>query len=257
MQLTFLGANRQVTGSRYCLHVAERRILVDCGLFQERAFAHRNWDRCPIPPGQFDALLLTHAHIDHSGLIPRFVSGGFKKKIYATKPTVALAKVMLRDSAEIQMEDAAYKKKRHRRANRQSNFPEQPLYDLAEAERALSQFKGLDYGEPLRIGDAITVKFHDAGHILGSAMIEVVATEDGETRTIVFSGDIGQWDKPLSHDPSLLKKADYVIMESTYGDRDHDRSGDVETELARSSTRHRNVAAKSLSPRLPSNARRS
>ncbi len=233
MKLTFLGANRQVTGSRYCLHVGDSRVLIDCGLFQERAFAHRNWDRCPVSPGLFDAVLLTHAHIDHSGLIPRFVSAGFKKKIYATKPTVALAKIMLRDSAEIQMEDAAYKKKRHNKAKRRPRFPEEPLYDVDDAERALSQFKGLDYGEPFKVGESMTVRFHDAGHILGSAMIEVTAIEDGELRTIVFSGDIGQWDKPLIHDPSLLQRADCVIMESTYGNRDHDRSGDAETEFAR------------------------
>ena len=233
MKLTFLGANRQVTGSRYCLHVGDCRVLIDCGLFQERAFVHRNWDRCPVSPSKFDALLLTHAHIDHSGLIPRFVSNGFEQKIYATKPTVALAEVMLRDSAGIQMEDAAYKKKRHRREKRRGKFPEEPLYDLDDAERALKQFHGVEYGEPQNICEAITATFHDAGHILGSAMLEITATENGNTRTIVFSGDIGQWNKPLIHDPSLLNRADYVIMESTYGDRDHNRSEDVEAALVR------------------------
>lgn len=233
MKLTFLGANRQVTGSRYCLHVGDHRVLVDCGLFQEREYSHRNWERCPVPPEQFDAVLLTHAHIDHSGLLPRFVKEGFRRKIYATKPTAALAKVMLRDSAEIQAEDAAYKRKRHRKEGRKGQFPEEPLYKREDAELALTLFKGIDYRESLSIGNSLTVRFHDAGHILGSAMIEIVAVENGTTRTIVFSGDIGQWDKPLIHDPSLLDRADYVVMESTYGNRDHNRTTDVESELER------------------------
>lgn len=232
MQLAFLGANRQVTGSRYCLHVGKTRVMIDCGLFQEREFQHRNWEPCPVTPRQIDALLLTHAHIDHSGLIPRFVQDGYRRRIYATKPTVELAGIMLRDSAEIQTEDAAYKRKRHRREGRKSRYPEAPLYTLDDAEDAIALLHGVAYHEPIPLGKSLSVTFHDAGHILGSAMLEFRATENGTERTIVFSGDIGQWDKPLIRDPTLLDRADYVIMESTYGNRDHEKTGDIEEQIA-------------------------
>ena len=233
MKLTFLGANRQVTGSRYCLESAGKTVMIDCGLFQEREFLARNWTECPIPARSIDALLLTHAHIDHSGLIPRFVSEGYRGPIKTTKPTVELAQVMLRDSARIQVEDAKYKKRRHRREHRKGRYPEQPLYDEQDAERALKLFDGVDYGEPVAINDAMTAVFHDAGHILGSALLEIEVREGGQTRTVVFSGDLGQWDKPLVSDPSLLARADYVIMESTYGDREHAQNGDIGEQLGR------------------------
>lgn len=233
MKLTFLGANRQVTGSRYALEVGGLRVMIDCGLFQEREFQSRNWDVSRIAPEAFDALFLTHAHIDHSGLIPRFIQQGFAGTVYATHPTVELAEVMLCDSAEIQMEDAAYKRRRHKREGRQGKHPEVPLYDLNDAQHALRSFRGVNYREPLAIDDRLEVTFHDAGHILGSAMLEIVARENGQTRRIIFSGDLGQWNRPLVHDPTLLTRADYVVMESTYGNRDHEAAGDVETLLQR------------------------
>lgn len=231
MRLTFLGANRQVTGSRYCLDVGRTRVMIDCGLFQEREFAHRNWEPCSIPADSVQALLLTHAHIDHSGLIPKYVKDGFSHRIYATHPTVDLAEIMLTDSAEIQMEDARYKQKRHRREGRSASRTEQPLYELDDARQALKLFRGVDYGERLKLSDELSVIYHDAGHILGSATLELIAVEAGETRRIVFSGDIGQWDKPLIEDPSLIDHADYVVMESTYGDKDHAKHGDPEAVL--------------------------
>jgi metallo-beta-lactamase family protein len=195
MHLTFLGANRQVTGSRYCLEANGNRVLIDCGLVQERKFLERNWKQCAIDPNSFNALLVTHAHIDHIGLIPKFVKDGFDSPIYATHPTVALADVMLRDSAKIQTEDAAYKKRRHRKEGRRSRHPETPLYVVDDVVKTMPLFHGVDYLEPTRIADGITATWHDAGHILGSAMIEIAVTEDGQRRTIVFSGDIGQPDK--------------------------------------------------------------
>ena len=232
MKLSFLGANRQVTGSRYCLEAGGSKIMIDCGLVQERHYLARNWDPCPVAPGQLDALLLTHVHIDHCGLIPKLVHEGFRGPIYATRPTAGLADIVLRDSAHIQMEDAAYKRKRHQKEGRRGKHPEIPLYTDADAAQALPLFRPTPYSKSVRINDAFSVTFHDAGHILGSAMLEVVAAENGRTTRLVFSGDMGQWNKPIIRDPTLFDQADYVIMESTYGDRDHEDGGDIGEQLA-------------------------
>jgi metallo-beta-lactamase family protein len=231
MKLSFLGANRQVTGSRYCVQAGDSKILVDCGLYQERAYLDRNWEPCPIPAEELDALLVTHVHVDHCGLIPKLVQQGFQGPIYCTPPSVDLAEIILRDAAHIQMEDAAFKKKRHRKEGRAGRHPEIPLYDDEDAAEALSLFRAAPYGESVRINDAFSVTFHDAGHILGSAMLELILTEGDRSRRLLFSGDVGQWDKPLMRDPTLFDEADYVVMESTYGDRDHPQDGDVETQL--------------------------
>lgn len=233
MKLHFLGANRQVTGSRYVLEAGGKQVMIDCGMFQERQFLERNWSCCPIPAGEIDAMLLTHVHIDHSGLIPKFVRDGFRGPIHTTKPSVPLAEVMLRDAAEIQMEDAAYKKKRHQREGRRGKYPEIPLYTEDDAVAALPLFQGCSYRQPIQVTPAIRATFHDAGHILGSAMIEVDVHENGKTTKVLFSGDIGQWHKPIIRDPSLLPGGDYVVMESTYGDRMHEDGGDVGTQLER------------------------
>lgn len=232
MKLHFLGANRQVTGSRYCLEAGGTEVMVDCGLFQERPFESRNWEPSPVPPASIDALLLTHVHIDHSGLIPKLVREGFSSPIYCTRPSSDLLGVLLEDSAEIQMEDAAYKLRRHQKEGRRGKYPEVPLYTLTDVEKTLPLVRGVPYGKPLQVTPAISVVFRDAGHILGSAMLEVSATENGQTRQILFSGDIGQWNKPLIRDPTLPSEADYVIMESTYGDRRHEEGGDVAEQLA-------------------------
>ncbi len=231
MKLTFLGANKNVTGSRYCLEVDGSRVMIDCGLVQERDFLSRNWEPCPIPADTIEALLLTHAHIDHIGLIPRLVADGFSGPIYATRPTLALADIMLRDSAKIQMEDARYKKRRHRKEGRHGRFPEVPLYTDLDVSRTLPLFRGVDYGVATDITPNISVIWHDAGHILGSASLEILARESGLERTFVFSGDMGQHDKPLIRDPTYFRHADYIVMESTYGDRDHDPQGSIEKQL--------------------------
>ncbi len=233
MKLHFLGANRQVTGSRYCLETGGQRFLVDCGLFQERPFLERNWQPSPLPPDRLDAVLLTHAHLDHCGLLPKLVADGFAGPIYATRPTIDLAEVILRDSADIQQEDAAYKRRRHAKEGRRGKHPEVPLYRQRDVDRTMRRFSGVNYRQPVQLPGGSSVVFHDAGHILGSAMLEFTVRENGREERVVFSGDIGQWDKPLIHDPTLLTEADYVIMESTYGDRNHEDAGDIETQLAR------------------------
>lgn len=232
MKLTFLGANRQVTGSRYCLEASGTKIMIDCGMVQEREFLARNWDPCPIPCDAFSAMVLTHVHIDHSGLIPKFVRDGFQGPIYATAPSVDLVDIMLLDSARIQEEDARYKKRRHEREGRQGKHPEVPLYTEKDAVKALRQFKAVEYETPIKVNDAFTVTFHDAGHILGSACVQVVATENGMSRTFLFSGDLGQWNRPLMNDPTTFDSADYVVMESTYGDREHKDAGDIGEQMA-------------------------
>jgi metallo-beta-lactamase family protein len=233
MQLHFLGANRQVTGSRYLLEIAGKRVLIDCGMFQERDYLYRNWAPSPIPAEECDALLLTHAHLDHCGLIPRLVREGYGGPIYCTEPTLPLTEIILKDAAKIQSEDAAYKRKRHAREGRKGPHQEEPLYDEGDVERTMRLFRSVPYRQPAVITDELTVTFHDAGHIFGSAMLDCeVRGSEGRSMRILFSGDIGQWNKPIIHDPTLFNEADHVIMESTYGDRNHEIAGDVETQLA-------------------------
>jgi metallo-beta-lactamase family protein len=232
MKLHFLGANRQVTGSRYCLETEQGKLLIDCGMFQEREFLDRNWAGSPVPVKKLDAVLLTHVHIDHSGLLPKLVQQGYRGPIYATRPSCELADPLLRDAAEIQEEDAAYKQRRHQKERRKGKHPEIPLYTSEDVKRTLPLFKAVSYGRPMTIFQGVTATFYDAGHILGSAMIELHVAEQGQTTRILFSGDIGQHDKPLICDPTYFREADYVIMESTYGDRDHEARGEIETQLA-------------------------
>lgn len=234
MKLTFLGANRQVTGSRYFLEAGGIGLMIDCGLFQERQYVSRNWSPCcPIPPDKVHTLLLTHAHLDHSGLLPRFVHEGYHRRILTTAPSVELTALVLRDSAYIQEEDARFKTKRHMKEGRPNFKPILPLYTAEDAEKAIRLLQPVPYDTPYKITDNVSVTYHDAGHILGSAIIEVTVRDNQQTRRIVFSGDIGQWDKPLIRDPSLLNEADYVVMESTYGDRNHEKTAGVEVELAK------------------------
>lgn len=231
MKLTFLGANRNVTGSRYCLEANGHRVMIDCGLVQEREFLGRNWEPCSVAADEVTSLLVTHAHLDHIGLIPRFVNDGFNGRIYATRPSVALAKVLLEDSAKIQAEDARYKRRRHRKEGRTGPHPVVPLYTGKDVTKALKMFRGVDYDTPKDVAPGIVAIWRDAGHILGSASLEIVVKEHGRQRTIVFSGDIGRKDKPLVADPSGLCHADFVVMEATYGDRGHVSEGQLEERL--------------------------
>jgi metallo-beta-lactamase family protein len=234
-RLRFLGADRQVTGSRYLLETSGRRILIDCGLFQERPYLDRNWAAFPFSPDGLEACLLTHAHLDHCGLLPRLVKAGFPGPILATAATAELARIVLLDSAHIQEEDAAFKKKRHQREGRSGPHPEIPLYTVADAEAVFPLFRPSPYETDLPLGEGLSARFRDAGHILGSSIIELRDREgggEGEGRTIVFSGDIGQWNRPLVRDPSAIDDADILIMESTYGDREHQDKGPADEILA-------------------------
>ena len=233
MNIRFLGAAGQVTGSCFYVEAGGARFLVDCGLVQERRHLERNWDPFPVPPGSLDAVLLTHVHLDHSGLLPKLVREGFHQSILATPPSADLLPIVLRDSARIQEEDAENKKKRHEKEGRLGPYPEVPLYTEVQAEAALRLVKELRYGERLALNDRVSARFFDAGHILGSAMVELTVEEGGRPLTIVFSGDMGQRDRPLIHDPSVFDRADAAVMESTYGDEDHEDPANIETTLSR------------------------
>ena len=231
-KLKFLGAARNVTGSCYLLETRQTRFLVDCGLYQERKFRSRNWASFPIPPGSLDAILLTHAHIDHCGLLPKLVKDGFRGRIYCTSATAEIAKIMLLDSASLQQEDAEFKRKRHQRERKNGPHPELSLYTTEDAMATFPLFSQVDYGNPVHLGDDVEATFHDAGHVLGSSMIRVKLSENGEQRTVIFSGDVGRWDKPLLKDPTLFSEADYVLVESTYGNRLHEDSREIDDRLS-------------------------
>jgi metallo-beta-lactamase family protein len=233
MKIKFLGATRQVTGSSYFLDAGGLKILVDCGLFQERDYSYRNWETFPIPPDQIQYLLLTHVHVDHCGLIPKLVKEGFAGDILLTPASKELFPIVILDCARMQEEDAAFKKRRHEKEGRKGAHPEIPLYTVQDAEKCFPLLKSLSYGEYLALNDLVKVCFYDAGHVLGSAMIEIIVQDDGGSKNIIFSGDIGQWDMPLLNDPSVFDRADYVVMESTYGDRNHDSPKDADDKICK------------------------
>jgi metallo-beta-lactamase family protein len=233
MKVKFLGATRQVTGSSYFLDAGGVKMLVDCGLFQERDFSNRNWDAFPIPPDEIQYLLLTHVHLDHCGLVPKLVKEGFFGEILLTPASKELFPIVILDSARMQEEDAAFKKKRHDKEGRQGPHSEIPLYTVQDAEKCFPLLRDLSYEEYHPLNDQVKVCLHDAGHILGSAMIEVVVKEDNESQNIIFSGDIGQWDTPLLNNPCVFDRADYVVMESTYGGHNHDNPQDAEDKICK------------------------
>ncbi|MFZ1948002.1 MAG: MBL fold metallo-hydrolase [bacterium] len=231
ISLGFLGAAGNVTGSRYLVESNGSRVLVDCGLHQERTFRDRDWQRFPVPPDSISGVVLTHAHLDHCGFIPRLVASGFRGTVYSTPATAEIARIAFLDYAHLQAEDMEFKRRRHQREGRKGSHPAVPLYTDADAMASLNRFRTVDYGKPFRVGGGLEATFHDAGHILGSAMVELNATANGGARTVVFSGDIGRWDKPILNDPTVFAEADYVVMESTYGDRLHEDPQDIDTML--------------------------
>ena len=217
MKLTFFGAAHAVTGSCHCLEVNGKKILIDCGLQQGRDEHDEN--ALDFAPSYIDYVIVTHAHIDHSGRIPLLVKEGFQGQIFATRLTCQLMSVMLRDSAFIQESDAEWQNQKGKRAGR----PEvEPLYTLADAEAALQQLFPAEYRQVLDLCDGVRIRFRDAGHLLGSSMVEIWATEGDVTKKLVFSGDLGNIDQPIIRNPEFLDEADYVVMESTYGDRNHE-----------------------------------
>lgn len=232
MKLKFLGAAKNVTGSRHLLQVGDTHILCDCGLYQERAFSNRNWEPFPVPPSTIDAVLLTHAHLDHCGYLPKLVKDGFRGRIYATSATAELTKLILLDSAYIQEEDAEEKRERHKNQNRPSPHPEIPLYTVADAQSCFPLFSHIEYNQCKAIHDKITVCFYNAGHVLGSAIIQVKVKEAQEERTILFSGDMGRPSAPILNDPDIFEAADYILLESTYGDKVHDNLDNIKQAMA-------------------------
>ncbi|MHC4434133.1 MAG: MBL fold metallo-hydrolase RNA specificity domain-containing protein [Planctomycetota bacterium] len=232
MKLQFLGAAQNVTGSRHLLHANGAKLLVDCGLYQERQFQERNWNPFTVDPASIDAVFLTHAHLDHCGLLPKLVREGFKGRIYCTEATAEIAQIILLDSAKIQEEDAKYKAKRHRKEGRKGRYPEQPLYTTADAEACFPHFSPVKYKHRVKVAEGVDAVFHDAGHVLGSSIIKVRATDGGEQRTVLFSGDLGRPSRPIVHDPELIAEADYILIESTYGDRVHQGSEDIGAAIA-------------------------
>ena len=231
--LKFFGAAQNVTGSCYCLEYSDQRLLVDCGMYQEREFRIRNWEPLPVAPASVDFILLTHAHLDHCGRLPKLVKDGFKGPVYCTPATAEIAKIVMADSAKIQEEDAAHKIKRHAKQGRKSPVPIVPLYTIADAEAAAHLLTPVEYLEPLPLPGGASATFYDAGHILGSSMIKLTVPINGEKRTILFSGDVGRWNTPILRDPSLFRQADYVLVESTYGDRIHEEQSSILDALAK------------------------
>jgi metallo-beta-lactamase family protein len=224
--LSFLGAAGTVSGSRHLLELGRQRLLVDCGLFQgEKRLRLKNWQDFPVPPASIDAVVLTHAHLDHSGFLPRLVRGGFKGQIFTTAPTADLLELLLYDSAKCQAEDAAYANKKGYSRHR----PALPLYDEKDVSRTLKQLKRIDrlnWFEPIA---GVRCRGHDAGHMLGSCFYEL-ELGDPPVR-LICSGDIGRFDAPLYHDPAPPPACDYLVCESTYGDRDHAQDNPLD-ELA-------------------------
>lgn len=229
MKLTFSGAAHEVTGSCHCLTINGKNILVDCGMEQGKdIFVNQ-----PIPCGakDVDCVLLTHAHIDHSGMLPQLYAQGFRGKIFTTEATAELCGIMLRDAAHIQEVEAEWQNRKRKRA---AKSPVLPAYTMEDAENTCRLFYPCRYNEMVEVGKGITVRFTDIGHMLGSACIEVWLTEGNVRKKIVFSGDIGNLDQPIVRDPSFVKEADYIVMESTYGMRYHAvRKFDYAVELAR------------------------
>lgn len=229
MRVHFLGATRTVTGSAFLLEKGPLRWLVDCGMFQGgKEIERRNRDIRPYHPQELDRVLLTHAHIDHSGLIPKLVRGGFQGKILCTQATFDLCDIMLRDSAHIQEMEAEWQNRKNRRSAKEIG---EPLYTVKDAEESLRYFQAVRYDEIVPLGEGVRVRFRDAGHILGSAIVEVWIEENGEEKKLVFSGDLGQAHRPLVRDPSTIEEADILWLESTYGDRTHKSREETEQEL--------------------------
>lgn len=227
MRLIFIGADHEVTGSCHVLEVCGRYILVDCGM--EQGTDDFETAELPMNIADIDYVLLTHAHIDHSGMLPLLYARGFRGDVIATPATVDLCDIMLKDSAHIQMTEAEWKNRKGQRAGKE---PVVPIYDMNDAEGVLEHFVSCDYDKVMDLCEGVKVKFSDAGHLLGSASIEVWINEDREERKIVFSGDIGNLNRPIIKDPSYINDADYVVMESTYGDRYHNADVDYVSELA-------------------------
>lgn len=227
MKIQFIGATHEVTGSCTLLEVCGKKYLVDCGM--EQGIDVFENVPIPVPANSIEAVFLTHAHIDHSGMLPKLYKDGFRGAIYATAATCDLCNIMLRDCAHIQESEALW---RNRKAQRAGEAPVTPVYTVEDALGAISRFRPCGYGQVLRVAEGIDVRFTDIGHLLGSSCIELWLTEGGETKKIVFSGDVGNVNQPLIKDPQSVEQTDYLVIESTYGDRLHEQPGNTVAELA-------------------------
>ena len=228
VRLKFFGGARTVTGSKYLLEVNDTKILIDCGLFQGiKELRVKNWEQFPIDVENIDAVLITHAHIDHTGYLPRLVREGYGGPIYCTKPTENLMQIMLMDSAKLQEEEAAFARKK----GYSKHENPQPLYNARDVEKVLPMIKSYDYNEQVPINGEINIKFHNAGHILGAAIIEVLLDGNSQEKRILFSGDLGRNEDVLLYPPEEFHCADILLIESTYGNRENPQ-GDHLTQLA-------------------------
>ena len=221
MKITFYGAAHEVTGSMFLVEAAGKKLLVDCGMEQGRDIYENQ--EMQTHPAEIDAVLLTHAHIDHSGRLPLLYAGGFRGAVYSTPATQRLCSIMLRDSAHIQEQEAEW---RNRKAKRSGAEPYVPLYTVEDADNTIRLFRTVEYGEETQLADGVSVRLIDAGHLLGSSSVYLRITEEGVTKTLLFSGDIGNVEQPILRNPTYPDRADYVVMESTYGDRVHERPTD-------------------------------
>ena len=229
MRVEFLGGVRTVTGSSTLLEKGSLKWLVDCGMFQGgKELEDRNWKIQPYQAKNLSFILLTHAHIDHSGLIPKLVKEGFRGKVISTKATLDLCDVMLQDSGHIQEMEAEWQNRKGKRAGKGEAVP---LYTMKDAEKCLRYFQSVNYDEILQLADGVKVRFRDAGHILGSAIIEIWVEEGGQEKKLIFSGDLGNFDQPIIRDPSIVEEGDILWLESTYGDRLHKTREETLQEL--------------------------
>ena len=227
MKLMFLGADHEVTGSCHYIEACGKSILLDCGMEQGRD-TYENQE-IPVAAGRIDYVFLSHAHIDHSGLLPLLHKNGFQGQIYATEATTDLCRIMLLDSAHIQEFEAQWRNRKNKRAGK---APFEPLYTTEDAMAVMEHFVPCDYMKEIEVCEGVKIRFTDVGHLLGSSSIEIWLTENGVSKKIVFSGDIGNINQPIIHDPRYTTEADFVIMESTYGDRYHTAPPDYVAELA-------------------------
>ena len=230
MKISFLGAAKIVTGSNFLIETKNTKFLIDCGMFQgSKSINRMNYEPFSFNPGEIDFMVLSHAHIDHSGRIPKLTKKGFKGNIYTTKATTDLCSIMLPDSGHIQEMENKWDNRKRRRSGGKLR---EPLYTVKEAEESLKYFKPVLYNQKIKLSEEVTLRFRDAGHILGSAIIELwIKEEEGKETKLVFSGDLGRRDRPILRDPSIIDEADYLIVESTYGNKLHHPSEDDAKEL--------------------------
>lgn len=243
-KLTFLGGARNVTGSCYLLESQDTRVLIDCGLYQERKYQERNWQPFPFAPQSIDAVFLTHAHLDHCGLLPKLIREGYKGKIYCTQATAEIAQIILLDAAHLQEEDAIFKAERHRREGRRGRYPEIPLYTVKDAEAVKPHFSAVEYLSCVRVSSNVEGCYYEAGHVLGAAVISINIQQDGKNHRVIFSGDIGEPHRPIIKDPAIFDEAEYIVIESTYGDRTHEEHESIDIQKQLRDCINRTVSAR-------------